>query len=133
MITVGICGFARAQATIFITLSLLEVQQTFYRPPKGATAEAWRARAPSNFESSVKAWQLITHEPNSPTYRKAGIELAERDRDRYGSFRQTEQVSVAWAKTNEIRDALGAKIVVFQTPARFNESPEHLNNLRAFF
>jgi uncharacterized protein YecE (DUF72 family) len=133
MIKVGICGFARAQATIYTTLRLLEVQQTFYRPPKRATADAWRARAPPEFEFTLKAWQLITHEPSSPTYRKAGIELAERDFDRYGSFRPTEQVFAAWAKTNEIRDALGAKMVVFQTPARFNETTEHVNDLRAFF
>lgn len=132
-IRVGICGFARAQATIFTTLHLLEVQQTFYQPPKRATADTWRARAPPEFEFTVKAWQVITHEPSSPTYRKAGIMVAARDLDQYGSFRPTAQVFAAWAKTNEIRNALGAKLVVFQTPARFNESPEHVNNLRAFF
>ena len=133
MIRVGICGFARAQATIFTSLQVLEVQQTFYRPPRRATADVWRARAPSDFEFTVKAWQLITHEPSSPTYRRAGIELAERDFNRYGSFRPTEQVFAAWAKTNEIRTALGAKIVIFQTPARFDETSEHVNDLRAFF
>ena len=132
MIEVGICGFARAQATVFTTFPLLEVQQTIYRPPKRATADAWRARAPPEFEFTVKAGQLITHEPSSPTYRKAGIEVVERDLDRYGSFRPTEQVFAACAKTTEIRNALGAKMVVFQTPARFNETTELVNNLRAF-
>ncbi len=132
-IRVGICGFARAQAEVFTTLRLLEVQQSFYKPPKRATAVAWRARAPSEFEFTVKAWQVITHEPSSPTYRRAGIAVAECERDQYGSFRPTEQVFGAWATTNEIRTALGAKIVLFQTPARFTESAEHVSNLRTFF
>ncbi|MHC1610664.1 MAG: DUF72 domain-containing protein [Candidatus Methanospirareceae archaeon] len=36
-------------------------------------AERWRLRAPKEFEFTVKAWQLITHEPTSPTYRKARL------------------------------------------------------------
>jgi uncharacterized protein YecE (DUF72 family) len=77
-IIVGICGFARSQAHVFAQLRLLEVQTTFYRPVKRATAEAW-------------------------------------------------------AVTNEIREALDAKVVVFQTPPRFAETAENIRNLRQFF
>lgn len=132
-VKVGICGFARSQDTVFTNLRLLEVQTTFYRPMKRSTAENWRRRAPKEFEFTVKAWQLITHEPTSPTYRKARIEVAENEVDKYGFFRPTDNVFEAWAVTNEIRKALDAKIVVFQSPASFTESEENITNMRDFF
>ena len=39
----------------------------------------------------------------------------------------------SWAVTNEIREALNAKVVVFQTPPRFKETAENIRNLRQFF
>jgi uncharacterized protein YecE (DUF72 family) len=49
---------------------VVEVQQTFYEPPADTTIRRWRARAPAAFEFTLKAWQLITHEPSSPTFRR---------------------------------------------------------------
>jgi uncharacterized protein YecE (DUF72 family) len=132
-VKVGICGFARSQDIIFTNLRLLEVQTTFYRPMKKSTAEKWRMRAPKDFEFTVKAWQLITHEPTSPTYRKAKLKIAENEVDKYGFFRSTDKVFEAWGVTNEIRKALDAEIVVFQCPASFKESEENINNMRDFF
>lgn len=132
-VKVGICGFARAQDTIYANLRLVEVQTTFYKPMKRATAEAWRRRAPHTFEFTIKAWQLITHEPSSPTYRKAGIAIDEAQMDRYGFFRPTDEVLEAWSVTNEILRALDAKVVVFQSPARFKETEENIRNMREFF
>jgi len=45
----------------FTQFKLVEVQQTFYKMPKLDTALGWRQEAPSDFEFSLKAWQLITH------------------------------------------------------------------------
>src|SRR3954469_21508206 len=39
-------------------------------PPPPALASKWRALAPASFQFCLKAWQLITHTPASPTYRK---------------------------------------------------------------
>ncbi len=128
---VGCCGFAQARAEYFAHLALVEVQQTFYKPPRLETAQRWRAEAPPDFEFTLKAWQLITHEPGSPTYRKAQIEVAEPSR--YGAFRPTAEVFAAWETTREIAAALEAKIVVFQCPASFKPTEEHKANLRAFF
>jgi len=49
---------------------VVEVQQTFYQIPRIATGKRWREEAPPDFEFTMKAWQLITHEPSSPTYRR---------------------------------------------------------------
>ncbi len=132
-VKVGVCGFTRSQDIVFTNLRLLEVQTTFYRPMKKITAENWRLCAPEEFEFTVKAWQLITHEPTSPTYRKARIEVAENEVDRYGFFRPTDNVFEAWVVTNEIRKALDAKIVVFQSPASFKEKDANITNMRDFF
>jgi uncharacterized protein YecE (DUF72 family) len=67
-IRVGCCGFALAQPRYFRTFRLLEVRQTFYQPPRLATLQRWRQQAPPGFEFTLKAWQLITHEPTSPTF-----------------------------------------------------------------
>ena len=132
-IKVGICGFARSQDIVFTNLRLLEVQKTFYKPMLKSTAEKWRMRAPKDFEFTLKAWQLITHEPTSPTYRKSKLKIAEHEWNKYGFFRPTDKVFEAWEVTNEIRKELDAKIVVFQCPASFKESEENINNMRNFF
>jgi uncharacterized protein YecE (DUF72 family) len=38
-------------------LQVVEVQQTFYQPPRVATLEKWRLDAPANFEFTLEAWQ----------------------------------------------------------------------------
>lgn len=118
---------------MFRTLRLLEIQQTFYKPPKLATVKRWRAKAPPGFEFTAKAWQLITHEATSPTYAKAGISVPENRRDRYGRFRPTDEVFDAWERTKEVCEALGVTAVVFQTPTSFTPQPKNKENLYAFF
>jgi uncharacterized protein YecE (DUF72 family) len=130
---VGCCGFALAQARYFQAFRLLEVQQTFYQPPRLATLLRWRAAAPQGFEFTMKAWQLITHEPSSPTYRRLRVPIPESRHGRYGSFRCTDEVLAAWRATLEAAQALQATAIVFQCPASFTPSAAHVRNLRAFF
>jgi len=130
---VGCCGFALAQSKYFETFDLVEVQQTFYQPPRAATAARWRAAAPPGFVFLVKAWQLITHEPSSPTYRRLTRPIPPAAEGRYGSFRWTDEVRAAWAETRAICEALSAPAVLFQTPASFTPSSTHRANLVRFF
>ena len=132
-IRVGCCGFRKARRVYFEHFDLVEIQQTFYKLPRVATAQRWREEAPASFTFTLKAWQLITHEPASPTYRKAGLAIPEAERDRYGSFRPTDEVREAWQRTLEIAGALNARVVVFQCPGRFTPTEEHVHNLRTFF
>lgn len=132
-IRVGCCGFALAQQAYFARFPVVEVQQTFYQPPQRKTLERWRAQAPEDFEFTLKAWQLITHEPTSPTYRRLRTPVPASKRSRYGSFRPTRDVMDAWCATQECAQALRARLVVFQCPASFTPTPEHVQNLRAFF
>ncbi len=130
---VGCCGFARRLEEYAQHLEAVEVQQTFYRPPQVRTAEAWRKRVPEEFVFTVKAWQLITHPPTSPTYRRLGQRIPADLADRYGSFVPTEEVAQAWARTLEVARALRARVVVFQCPASFAPTRQNVANLEQFF
>ncbi|GIW90297.1 MAG: hypothetical protein KatS3mg109_0729 [Pirellulaceae bacterium] len=128
---VGTCGFALPQAQYFRSFSLIEIQQTFYQPPQPQTAQRWRQAAPENFVFTLKAFQAITHYPGSPTYRRSRLSAAERHQ--CGEFRDTPVVRHAWHTTLEIARLLKAPLVIFQCPAQFTPTAEHLKNLRSFF
>src|SRR5215471_2381028 len=130
---VGCCGFALAQSSYLETFDLVEVQQTFYQPPRIATAARWRAAAPREFVFSVKAWQLITHEPSNPTYRRLTRPIPPAAAARYGSFRWTDEVRAAWEEMRAICKALSAPTVLFQTPASFTPTSTHRAQLTRFF
>jgi uncharacterized protein YecE (DUF72 family) len=114
---------------------LLELNSPFYELPMKQTARKWRRLVDDvnpDFRFTVKANQRITHQPSSPTYDKAGIEIEEGKEDHYGSFRATEEVFDAWSKTKSICEALESDVCLLQTPSSFEPSDEHLSNLRNF-
>jgi uncharacterized protein YecE (DUF72 family) len=131
MIKIGCCGFPVNRLTYYKNFNVIEIQKTFYQLPKKETAIKWRQEAPKEFEFIVKAWQLITHPPSSPTYKKLNIPLS--NKDNYGFFNPSKEVFSAWEKTEEICSALKSKIVLFQSPASFKPSPQNKENIRKFF
>ncbi len=133
MVKIGTCGFPLKRTQYFERFPVVEIQQSFYQPPPVATAMRWREEAPSGFEFSLKAWQLITHEPSSLTYRRLKKPIAAAQTGHYGSFRATEEVLQAWAITEEIAHALRARIILFQTPVSFCPAEASRANLRTFF
>ncbi len=97
-----------AYARIF---NVAEVNSTFYQMPKTSTARAWRKEADAvnrDFEFTVKVPKLITHVSGF-------TDLA------------------TWEKIKAIGEALGAKIMVFQTPPNFKDTPENVERVRKFF
>lgn len=130
---VGLCGWQTAQSVYYQNFDLIEINSSFYKLPQAKTAERWRAQAPAGFLYTLKAWQVITHEPYSPTYAKGGLDIPGAEWKYYGSFRPTPQVHGAWMKTLEIARMLQAPAVVFQCPAQFTPTAEHIRDLRAFF
>lgn len=132
-IKIGCCGFPKARSQYYKFFKLVEIQQTFYHPPRVITAERWRREAPPDFEFTIKAWQLITHEAISPTYRRLKLSWAPQRLVSCGSFKPTGEVLFAWQKTKEIALALRSKVIVFQTPASFRPLATNVENLRKFF
>ena len=132
-VKIGTSGFRTNKTEYARLLSCVEIQQTFYQPPQIKTLEKWRAEVPENFEFAVKAWQLITHEAKSPTYKRLKKQLSETEKAEAGGFKPTAIVREAWETTLACAKALRAKTVLFQCPASFKPYAENLENLRRFF
>lgn len=117
----------------FDRFPVVEVQQTFYEPPPLRTLLKWRESAPEGFEFTLKAWQLITHQASSSTYKRLKSPLSPEERTEVGGFRDTPVVAKAWDKTLECARVLKATSVLFQCPASFRPTTENLQRLESFF
>jgi uncharacterized protein YecE (DUF72 family) len=132
-IKIGCCGFPVAKDKYYENFDVVEIQQTFYQPPEEKTALKWREEAPEDFEFTLKAWQLITHEPSSPTYRRLKLKIPESKKKNYGFFKPSDEGLEAWGKTEKIAQILESKIIVFQCPPSFEPSSENKKNFEKFF
>ena len=130
---VGTCGFGLAKEAYARAFSCVEVQHTFYQPPGINTLERWRREMPPDFEFALKAWQLITHDARSPTYRRLRRKLSETESREAGYFRPTAIVNEAWEATLASATALKAKTILFQCPASFKQTRENIANIEKFF
>jgi uncharacterized protein YecE (DUF72 family) len=129
---IGCCGFRVPMAQYVERFEVVEVQQTFYQPPQLSTLEKWREAAPVDFEFTVKAWQLITHEYPSPTYRRLKRELKDKEKEQVGAFRWNPIVREGWKTTLECARALRANRILFQCPAKFKATVQNVKNLEKF-
>lgn len=133
-IFIGCCGFPVNKKEYFKNFDVVELQQTFYQPPERIeTVKKWRDAAPKDFEFTLKVWQLITHSPSSPTYRRLKMKIPENKKKNYGNFKPTDEVFSTWNKMDEIASILNSKIIIFQCPASFLPTDENKNNIRSFF
>ena len=132
-VRIGLCGFSMAFEDYVREYRLVEVQQTFYEPPREGTMRRWRALAPTDFEFTIKAWQLVTHDGSSPTYRRLRSPLSDTDRAAAGGFRASPIVLRAWERTLECAAILRATAILLQCPASFRPTEDNIDRLRAFF
>ena len=131
-VRVGLCGWTISQGAYVRRFPLVEVQHTFYEPPGDELLERWRAAVPPGFEFTIKAWQLVTHESSSPTYRRLKRPLPDEHRGQVGGFRATPPVLDAWARTLQCALTLRATAVLLQCPRSFRPTPENVERMRAF-
>ena len=132
-VRIGTCGFGLSKVDYARSFSCVEVQHTFYQPPQIATLERWRQGTPPGFEFTLKAWQLVTHEARSPTYRRLKKKLSALEKQEAGFFKPTTIVREAWEVTRACAEALKAKAILFQCPASFTQTRENTSNLEKFF
>lgn len=133
-VRIGTCGFGRTKRPDYVrSLPGVEIQHTFYNPPQIKTLEKWRAEVPDGFEFTLKAWQMITHESSSPTYKRLKRPLTVQETVEAGFFRDTETVNRAFELIMDCAAALQAQTVLFQCPAKFQPIPENILNLKQFF
>jgi uncharacterized protein YecE (DUF72 family) len=129
----GCCGLRMAKAEYSALLPVVEVQHTFYQPPQVGTLERWRAEVPADFEFTLKAWQLITHEARSPTYKRLKRKLSEEERAECGAFKPSAIVAEGWETTLACAKALKSRCVLFQCPASFTPTTQHIADMQRFF
>jgi uncharacterized protein YecE (DUF72 family) len=132
-VLVGCCGWAvkGGRKAYYREFPTVEVQQTFYRLPKPETLIKWRREAPEKFVFCMKAWQGVTHPPTSPTWKRAGFRPGKYSG--YGFLRPTKEVRQAWVLTTEAARALGAEMVVVQTPPNMPADSQSIKNAEHFF
>ena len=135
LIRVGCAGLPSGipRPAYFEHLDLLEVDTTFWEPPGDAAMKRWQRETPEGEGFSILAWQLITHEGDSPGYSRLVTPLDPAARARCGSFRATDEVRMAWRRTLGSARALGAEVILFQTPTSFTPSEPNKVALRRFF
>jgi uncharacterized protein YecE (DUF72 family) len=87
---------------------------------------------PAGFEFTIKAWQVVTHESSSPTYRRLKQPLPDSARGQVGAFRTTPPVLAGWQRTLECARILGATAVLLQCPKSFRPTADNVGRLRTF-
>lgn len=129
-VKIGCCGFQISKKKYAEIFDLVEVQDTFYKPPSIETVRKWRREVGrDSFEFSVKAWMVFTHSPSNAVWRKTGIPP---DAD-YGSLKPTRRNLESWDKFREVLKELNSNVVIFQSPPSFRATDENLRNSREFF
>ena len=128
---VGLCGFTMAIEDYPLHFPVVEIQHTFYEPPRDDVLRRWIATTPRSLEYTMKVWQLVTHAANSPTYRKMKTELPAGAEP--GFFRNSPAVQEGWRRSRACAQILGATALVFQCPASYMPTPENVDRIRRFF
>jgi uncharacterized protein YecE (DUF72 family) len=130
-VRIGLCGFSMAMQAYARRFPVVEVQSTFYEPPADRVMLGWRRRTGPGLEFVVKAWQLVTHGPTSPTYRRMKQPPAATDGP--GFFRDTPAVREGWRRSAECARLLSARAMLFQCPASFTPDAANVRALERFF
>jgi len=132
MITVGCAGYPVGRDRYWRSLSFVEAE-TGKGLPKLETLANWRADIPAGGEASLQALRAITHGPQDSGFPAASRKLPKNRQALCGAFRESLEVHEAWMATKAAAEALGAKIVVFETPASFLPGSDRLRDMYRFF
>ena len=110
---------------------VVEIQNTFYEPPRDSLMRKWIASTPASLEYTMKVWQLVTHAKGSPTYRRMKTPLAPGAEP--GFFRDSAAVQEGWERSVACAQILGASAMLFQCPASFTPDDENIGRMQRFF
>ena len=132
MLKVGCVGFPIGRDRYWRTLSFVEAK-TGEAMPRPATLVEWKASAPADAEFAVQAYRLITHGREDRGFPPAGRKLPALRQSRCGDFREGLEAYEAWMSTKNALETLGARIVIFETPASFQPGPDRLRDMYRFF
>ncbi|MEM1919460.1 MAG: DUF72 domain-containing protein [Desulfurococcaceae archaeon] len=132
IVKIGCCGFPLARSKYYREYSVVELQNTFYELPSLEWCSRIRSEAPDYFEFVVKAWQVLTHPSNSPTWRRMKKKVSG-DLEKYGFLKPTRENLEAFSKVLDVAHILRSRIIVLQTPPSMVFNDEVFNSVREFF
>jgi uncharacterized protein YecE (DUF72 family) len=130
-VRVGLCGFTIGAQDYALHFPVVEIQQTFYDPPRDDVLQRWLSRTPPSLEYVIKVWQLVTHAANSPTYRRLRRPLEPGAEP--GWFRESRAVDEGWQRSVRSARVLGATAMLFQCPASFVPDAGNVSRMQRFF
>jgi len=131
-IKVGCCGFPVSRKKYYENFKVVEVQETFYKILNENLLRKWREEAPKDFEFAIKAFQGITHDEKSPTWKRSNIDISNL-KGKIGFLKNTKEVFEFWEKTLEEAKILKSKIIIIQLPKSFKDTKENIENAYNFF
>jgi uncharacterized protein YecE (DUF72 family) len=134
LIRVGCAGLPSglARQHYFEHVDFLEVDEAFHELPGESAMRRWRNEAPPDAGFSLLAWQLVTHDADTPGYSRLRTPLTPEVRGKVGSFRATAEVADAWTRSVTLARALRAEVILLSTPAGFAPSEANREALRRF-
>lgn len=132
MIRVGCAGYPVGRDRYWQSLSFVETD-TGKGLPKLETLAAWRADIPRGGEAALQALRVITHGPEDRGFPVSARKLPKNRQAMCGAFRESLEVHEAWMATKAAAEALGAGIVVFESPASFLPGSDRMRDLYRFF
>ena len=128
---IGLCGFTMSMHAYAEHFPVVEVQSTFYQPPRESVMTKWLEATGPGLEYTMKVWQLVTHPAKSPTYRRMKRALGPEDEP--GFFRDSRIVEEGWQRSLECARLLSATAMLFQCPASFRPEPANVRRMVSFF
>jgi len=128
---VGLCGFTMSMEDYPLHFPVVEIQNTFYEPPRDLVLQRWLAHTPASLEYTIKVWQLVTHPASSPTYRRMKKPLPPGAEP--GFFRDSAAVEQGWRRSLACAAVLRATAFLFQCPASFKPTDDNVARMRRFF
>lgn len=132
MVKVGCAGFPVGRDRYWRELGFVEAA-TGAVMPRAETLAGWRRDVPEGAEVAVQAYRLLTHGPQDAGFPAAGKKLSKARQSQCGAFRDSLEVYEAWLATKAAAEALGARLVIFETPSSFQPGPDRLRDFYRFF
>jgi uncharacterized protein YecE (DUF72 family) len=99
---------------------LVEINSTFYRPPKPAMTRAWASKTADDFKFAVKAWQKFTH---------PAVFVREFNERRPWPPVDAQDVELFSLTLLPLAEAGKLAALLFQYPASFHYGPENLERI----
>ncbi|MEM0020774.1 MAG: DUF72 domain-containing protein [Fervidicoccaceae archaeon] len=130
---IGVCGFPKAMASVFLQVDIVELQQTFYDLLSKRRIMSIKKAKPEEKKISMKVWQVVTHPPESPTWKKIKKLPEDGERSNYGYLKPTEENFTALKLSLFQAKELGAFAAILQTPPSMPYNLGHLENITEFF